>query len=184
MKIIFAIICVMLAGCASYSTKGGKAYLKVPSGVEAGVNQSNDPKAATTQEYEKITETTVQVPGVGPVTTWTKERVGTVIGPAQKNTVAEVGAKLASMRPVMYVGIVVFLFGAASLFWPPLKLIVGSTTTSIVACIAGVAMIALPALIVGHEVLILCVAVGGVVAYWWAHRHGALRGKVEILEKL
>lgn len=148
------------------------------------MRQSNDPKAATTQEYEKVTETTVQVPGVGPVTTRVVERVGTVIGPAQKNTVAEFGAKLASMRPVMYVGIAVFLFGAASLFWPPLKLIVGSTTTSIVACIAGVAMIALPVLVVGHEILILCVAVGGVAAYWWAHRHGELRGKVETLKKL
>lgn len=187
MKPFFIILlCVLpfLTGCPSHSTRGGKAYLKSPSGIEAGVRQSNDPKAATTQEYEKTTETTVQVPGVGPVTTRVVERVGTVIGPAQKNMVAEVGAKLASMRPVMYVGIAVFLFGAASLFWPPLKLIVGSTTTSVVACIAGVAMIALPSVIAGNEILIMCVAIGGVVAYFFAHRHGALRGKVETLEKL
>jgi hypothetical protein len=175
--------CLALTGCAGYSTKGGKSYLKAPSGIQAGVKQSNDPKAATTQEYVKTTETTVQVPGVGPVTTRVVERVGTVIGPAQKNTIAETGAKLASLRPVMYVGIAVFLFGAASLFWPPLKLIVGSTTTSVVACVAGVAMIALPSLIAGNEVLIMCIGVGGVAAYYFAHRHGSLRGKVQVLEK-
>jgi len=172
----------MLTGCASYSTKGGKAYLKSPSGIQAGVKQSNDPKAASTQEYVKTTETTVQVPGVGPVTTKTVERVGTVIGPAQKNTVAEVGAKLASLRPVMYIGILVFLFGAASLVYPPLKLIVGSATTSAVACVAGVAMIALPSLIAGNEILIMCVAVGGLGIWWFAHRHGHARGQLSILE--
>lgn len=176
-------VALMLAcGCSSYSTKGGKSYMKAPSGVEAGLKQSNDPKAASTQEYIKTTEVTTQVPGVGPVTTKTVERVGTVIGPAQKNTVAEVGAKLASLRPVMYVGIAVFLFGAASLVYPPLKLIVGSATTSAVACVAGVAMIALPSLIAGNEILIMCVAVGGVGVWWFAHRHGHVNGKLSVLE--
>ena len=170
-------------GCDSFSIKGGKAYMKSPDGFEAGVKQSSDPKEKTTQEYEKTTETTIQVPGVGPVTTKTVERVGTVIGPAQKNTIAEVGAKLASLRPVMYVGIVVFLFGAASLVYPPLKLIVGSATTSVIACVAGVAMIALPSVIAGNEILIMCIAVGAVGVYWFAHRHGHSRGKIEVLEK-
>jgi uncharacterized membrane protein len=65
------------------------------------------------------------------------------------------------------------------MFWPPLKLIVGSVTTSVVACVAGLALIVLPVLVVGNELLILGVAVGAVVLYWFSHRHGELRGFVD-----
>jgi hypothetical protein len=47
------------------------------------------------------------------------------------------------------------------------------------ACVAGVALIALPSLIVGNELLILCVGVGAVGLYFFSHRHGKLQGFVD-----
>ena len=93
------------------------------------------------------------------------------------------GAKLASLKGVVWVGIALFIFGAASLAWPPLKVIVGSTTTSLVACAAGVALIMLPTLIVGHELLILCAGVVAVIGYWFAHRHGSVHAELKTLKK-
>jgi hypothetical protein len=139
--------------------------------MEAGVVQSQNPQQETTQEYERVNGETT-------------ERVRTKIGAAQKDTAREISAKLSSLRGVVWVGVLVFLFGVGSLFYPPLKLIVGSTTTSAAACVAGLALIFLPSLIAGHEVLILAVGVGAVGVWWVAHRHGHLRGQVsELLKK-
>lgn len=166
MKILFLIpLLFLLAGCA-VPLRGGKASFQSPSGVAGTVQQPQNPKDESTQVWERTD---------GTVT----EKVTTKIGAAQKDVAREMGAKLASLRPVMYVGILIFLFGAASMFWPPLKLIVGSTTTSIVACVAGVALIALPTVIVGNELLIMGVGVGAVVLYWFSHRHGKLQGLVD-----
>lgn len=73
----------------------------------------------------------------------------------------------------------IVFFGLASLFYPPLKLIIGSVTTSAAMVLGGVAMMVLPTLIVGNELLILS-SVGAIVAAWFfAHRHGQLRGLVD-----
>jgi uncharacterized membrane protein YccC len=62
--------------------------------------------------------------------------------------------------------------------WPPLKVIVGSVTTSAALMLGGVALMVLPGMIVGNELLILGV-VGIAVGGWFlAHRHGQLRGQV------
>jgi hypothetical protein len=60
--------------------------------------------------------------------------------------------------------------------WPPLKLVIGSVTTSAAIILGGLALLVLPTLIVGNEVLILggvALTVGG---WFLAHRHGQLRG--------
>ena len=57
-------------------------------------------------------------------------------------------------------GVVVFLFGIASMFYPPLKAIIGSITTSAAITVGGLALIVLPTVIVGNELLIM----GGVAA--------------------
>jgi hypothetical protein len=172
MNKLLLLIPLLLVGCGVLPLRPGKAFFKSPSGWEAGVVQSQNPKQETTQEYER-TE--------GGVT----EKVKTKIGAAQKDTAREIGARLASLKWVVWVGIAVFLFGAASAFYPPLKLIVGSTTTSVAACAAGVALIFLPNIIVGHELIIFCVALGAVGIYWFAHRHGHLRGQVsELIKKV
>jgi hypothetical protein len=162
------------SGCYVPSQKGGHSSFSTPTGLSGGVRQSENPKSDTTQVLERVTRE-VRTDGVVIVT---EEKLNTKIGSAQKDTAREMGAKLASLKGVVWVGIALFVFGAASLVWPPLKAIVGSTTTSLVASAAGIALIMLPSLIVGHEILILCIGVGAVLAYWFAHRHGELRGKL------
>jgi hypothetical protein len=106
------------------------------------------------------------------------EKAGTVLGAAQKDTARELGAKLASLKGVVWVGVGLFVFGLVTLFYPPLRAIIGSVTTSIAITAGGVALMILPSLVVGNELLILggvAVAVGG---WFLAHRHGELRGTV------
>ena len=59
---------------------------------------------------------------------------------------------------------------------PPSELVIGSVTTSAAICAGGLALMVLPTLVVGNELLILGgvgVAVGG---WFLAHRHGRLQG--------
>ena len=100
----------------------------------------------------------------------------TELGAAQKDTARELGAKLSSLKGIVWVGVGLFVFGLASLVWPPLKLVIGSVTTSAALMLGGVALMVLPTLVVGNELMILggvAVAVGG---WFLAHRHGQLRG--------
>ena len=92
-------------------------------------------------------------------------------------------AKLGSLKGVVWIGILVFLFGVASFVWPPLKIIVGgSVTTSAVIAAAGLALIILPSLLVGNEILILSICAGAAGIYFFAHRHGNLKGVIETLK--
>ena len=165
---------LFLAGCSILPLKPGNASITDGNKV-IQVHQSQNPKDSTIQDYRRVTDST----GV------TTEEVHTKIGAAQKDTAREVAAKLSSLKGIVWVGVLLFLFGAASAVYPPLKLLVGgSVTTSAVIAAAGLALIVLPTLIVGHELLILASAVG--LAGWWffAHRHGVLRGQVtELLKK-
>jgi hypothetical protein len=100
------------------------------------------------------------------------------LGAAQKDTARELGAKLSSLKGIVWVGVGLFVFGLASLVWPPLKVVIASVTTSAALMLGGLALMVLPSLIVGNELLILggvVVAVGG---WFLAHRHGQLRGIV------
>jgi hypothetical protein len=76
-----------------------------------------------------------------------------------------------------------FLFGLASLFYPPLRAIIGSVTTSLTMVAGGVALMVLPSLIVGNELLILAVVALGVGGWFFAHRHGQLQGAVDAQSK-
>lgn len=143
-----------------------------PSGFAGGVRQSENPKESSKQIFTRTVEN-------GKIT----EQLDTEIGAAQKDTIAEAAAKLKAMRPVMFVGIALFLFGAASLVWPLLKAIVGSATTSVVAMVAGLALTILPSVVVGNEVLILSIGVGAVALYWFSHRHGSARAEAKILRE-
>lgn len=169
MKFVAALFLALLVGCGSFPLRPGHSGFTSPSGIRGEVQQSQNPKSPTTQKYKRTEE-------AGKVT----EELDTVIGAAQKDVAREVGAKLASLRPVMWVGILIFLFGAASFVWPPFKLLVGgSVTTSAVIATAGLAMIVLPTLIVGNELLILSVGAGAAALYWFANRHGKLQGFVD-----
>jgi hypothetical protein len=128
-------------------------------------------------------------PGEGGSTTFTlaapmpvvereETRAGTELGAAQKDTARELGAKLSSLKGIVWVGVGLFLFGLASLVYPPLKVVVASVTTSAALMFGGLALMVLPSLIVGNELLILAGVAIAVSGWFLAHRHGQLRGIV------
>ncbi len=179
----------------------------------ADLKQPENPAQSATQNFERTTETELPIPaqsrvqevfitpaaqpGEQPVKqektivlsaptvqkTRIVEKAGTMIGAAQKDTAREFGAKLASLKGVVWVGLGLFLFGLASLFYPPLRAIIGSVTTSLAMLAGGVSLMVLPSLIVGNELLILAVVALGVGAWFFAHRHGQLRGTVDAQNK-
>ena len=79
---------------------------------------------------------------------------------------------------ITWAGLALFVFGLASLVWPPLKALIGSVTTSAVITLGGLALVFLPTLIVGNELLILGAVTLVVAAWFLAHRHGHLRGQL------
>ena len=83
------------------------------------------------------------------------------MGAAQKDTARELGAKLSSLKGIVWVGVGLFVFGLVSLVWPPLKAVIGSVTTSAALMLGGVALMVLPSLMVGNELLILGGVGGG-----------------------
>jgi hypothetical protein len=206
MKILcIALMAINLVGCSMTPLKGGKATTSQSAGrIEQSVVQSDNPAAVSKQDQEtvrtksytvpagsKLVETRVTADTSGAlvtnassllisapmaVTEHEETRAKTELGAAQKDTARELSAKLASLKGIVWVGVVVFLFGLASFFYPPLKLIIGSVTTSAAITVGGIALIVLPSLIVGNEILIIggvAVAVGG---WFLAHRHGRLQG--------
>jgi len=113
-----------------------------------------------------------------PVVEREEARARTELGAAQKDTARDLAAKLSSLKGIVWVGVGLFVFGLASLVYPPLRVIVASVTTSVALMLGGVALIVLPAMVVGNELLILGM-VGLVVGAWFlAHRHGQLSGLV------
>jgi hypothetical protein len=109
-----------------------------------------------------------------PVVEREETRARTELGAAQKDPARELGAKLASLKGIVWVGVGLFVFGLGSLVWPPLKLAIGSVTTSAALMLGGVALMVLPSLVVGNELLILG-GVGLAVGAWFlAHRHSHL----------
>ena len=72
-----------------------------------------------------------------------------------------------------------FLFGLASIFYPPLKLVIGSVTTSAAILVGGLALMVLPTLVVGNELWILAGVAAAVGLWFLAHRHGRLQGFVD-----
>lgn len=177
MKYFLFLFLLLITGCVP-AQKGGFGRIWHPSGFVGEVHQSENPKNNTTQDYERITETDTPTP-TGVVHTKIVERSGTKIGASQKDTAREIGARLSSLKGVVWVGILLFIFGAASAVYPPLKLIVGSLTTSVVCIISGVALIALPSVIVGHELVLIGVGVGAVALYWFAHRHASIHSALK-----
>ncbi len=199
MLIDFAVIAVvgLLSGCAMAPLKGGKATMaNRPGGViEQTVVQSDNPAQVSRQDQETVKTRSYTVPAGSrlvstsnqvvvvsapmPVVEHEETRAKTELGAAQKDTARELSAKLASLKGIVWVGVALFLFGLATLFYPPLKLLVGSVTTSAAIIIGGLSLIILPTLIVGNELLILAGVASAVGLWFLAHRHGQLRGLVD-----
>ena len=194
---IFVMFSLLLCGCATQPLKGGKATTRRAGSIEQTLMQSDNPSQASRQDQETVRTRSYTVP-VGsrlessatngatvvvsapmPVVEREETRAKTELGAAQKDTARELGAKLASLKGIVWIGVAMFLFGIASIFYPPLKVLIGSVTTSAAIGAGGLSLMVLPTLIVGNELLILGgvgVAVGG---WFLAHRHGTLRGIVE-----
>jgi len=192
--------------------RGGKATMTSrPAGViEQTVIQSDNPAQVTRQEQETlktrnytmptgsrleesrftyneggIIVTNVQAVIVSapmPVIEKEETRAKTELGAAQKDTARELSAKLASLKGIVWVGVLMFLFGLASMFYPPLQAIIGSVTTSAAILVGGLALMILPSLVVGNELLILAGVASAVGLWFLAHRHGQLRGLVNAAE--
>ena len=180
--------------------------------IEQTVIQSENPAQVSKQTQETVKTKTYTVPagssmvethvvapavaGAAPVTNATalvisapmavvehdETRAATELGAAQKDTARELSAKLASLKGIVWVGVALFLFGLATLFYPPLKLIVGSVTTSCAMIGGGVALMVLPSMIVGNELIILVGVIAAVGLWFFAHRHGQLRGLVDAVK--
>ena len=202
------ILMLSLCGCTIAPLKGGKATTSHSAGrIEQTVVQSDNPAAVSKQDQETVRTKTYTVPagsrlvetrvtadaGGAPITNaqtmiisapmhvteHEETRAKSELGAAQKDTARELSAKLASLKGIVWVGVLVFLFGIASMFYPPLKVIIGSITTSAAITVGGLALIVLPTVIVGNELLIMGGVAAAVGLWFLAHRHGQLRGLVD-----
>ena len=133
MKPITLLLAVLgLAGCTSTAPlKGGKATTlsKPTQGIEQTVVQSDNPAAVSRQEQETVRTRSYTVPtgsrlesgetnGASvvvsapmPVVEREETRAKTELGAAQKDTAREIGAKLASLKGIVWVGVAMFAFG-------------------------------------------------------------------------
>ena len=208
-KLLLIIPVLALAGCTIAPLKGGRATTlsKPTQGIEQTVVQSDNPAAVSKQDQETVRTKTYTVPAGSRlvetrvtadasgapitnaqtmiisapmvVTEHEETRAKSELGAAQKDTSRELSAKLASLKGIVWVGVIVFLFGIASMFYPPLKAIIGSITTSAASTVGGLALIVLPTVIVGNELLIMGGVAAAVGLWFLAHRHGQLRGLVD-----
>ena len=200
---------VLFSGCTLGPLKGGRASTvsKSTQGIEQSVTQGDNPAQSSRQDQEtvrtksytvpagsRMVETRVTADAGGAlvtnasallisapmaVTEHEETRAKTELGAAQKDAARELSAKLASLSGIVWVGVALFLFGLATLFYPPLQVIIGSVTTSVAITAGGLALMILPTLVVGHEMLILFGVAVGVGGWFLAHRYGTLRGMVE-----
>jgi hypothetical protein len=196
--LLLGLVTMALVGCASAPLKGGKATTsQAAGGTLQSLTQGENPAAVSRQDQERVRTRTYTVPAGSrlestatngaavvvsapmPVVEREETRAKTELGAAQKDTARELGAKLASLEGIVWVGMAMFMFGLASIFYPPLKLLIGSVTTSAAICAGGLALMILPTLVVGNELLILAGVATAVGLWFLAHRHGKLQGFVD-----
>lgn len=192
---------LILSGCSLFNDdtriKGGSFHLKTQTGTQLSQRQSQDPKGQTSFETTSERTENLILPAGSLFNVGTnsfkvssnslysitiKDTVKTVQGGSQPNIIGQTIAKLKSLAWLTWLGALVFLFGVVSMFYPPIKLIINSVTTSAAITGAGVLLIALPILLVGHELFILCAVLGAVGIYWFAHRHGSVTGELTALK--
>lgn len=202
------ILTLFVGGCLSRPQKGGKSSVVSSSrDFEAVMQQPENPSQGAKQQLEEQrTETTI-IPAGAVMSVATpsedKSRPPTVVqtsysvpvtnlavivrkasaevGAAQKDTAREIGAVMKGMSGVLYIGVAVFLFGAASLFYPPLKVIVASTTTSLAITASGVVLMVLPSLVASPQTrLLLGLGVlGAIVFLVLSVRNGQKQGFID-----
>ena len=161
------------------TTAPAGTHLTVKSSSNPGVLHPFTAGTTTTEDFTFPSNTVIRIQELSTGTNQ-KDDARTLWAKALAS-LETVKAQLASMQPIMYIGIVLCLFGVASLVYPPLRLIIGSVTTSMVIGITGLCFMVLPVLVVGHQLLILCFGLAAIVLYVFAHRHGQAVGAVKTL---
>lgn len=196
--LILAATVMLMTSCTAPNVKPGRVDTELATQV-----QPENPKDKTQLATERTVEKSFTLPPASvvreinpqtgettefvnsesmPVLLRIYEKVDSSLGAADMS-IAKIAAKLKSMKWVQVVGVFIFLFGAASLVYPPLRAIVASATTSLMISAAGIGLIVLPIVVVGNEVLILAGCVGVAGAYLFIHRYGRKDGENRILKR-
>ncbi len=210
---LLLMVYLLACGCDTIKPlKPGKSAFRSIGGATNSLTQPENPAAVSKQNYdrteeklstipagtkiEQITETPQANTNLPPIvvrriftlqeplieSTKTAERNGAEIGAAHEDTAREIGAKLASMRPVRIMG-AILLLAALAMFHPVIKAITMSTTLQMVCGGAGIALMFLPSIIVGHEGIIIAAGILIPCIWWFAHRHGHMRATVDSIEE-
>jgi len=147
------------------------ATIESPENPQTPTKQTSSEKAVTTYTFPTATTTTTEtkqpdgttitvtevIPAGTKKTVNNAREVVQEIGSAQKDTSREITAKMASMKPVQFVGIALLL-AAAAMFHPVVRTAVGAGKEFQAATAAiGLALVFGPSLFVGNERLILIV---------------------------
>jgi hypothetical protein len=197
------ILTLLMSGCMSPRIKGGKVTHTSPTGTTTQT-QSDDPKSSSSTDLSSVVTQELIIPAGSVIeidspnkkekttittssnTTYAvkmEDKSQTSLGAAQKNVIGETIAKLSQLRWVSYLGAAMFIFGLASLFYPPLRAIISSYTTSLVIAGGGLLLIILPTLIVGNELLIFGVIFGVVILYFFVYRYAGASREVKVLRQ-
>jgi hypothetical protein len=112
----------------------------------------------------------------------TEEKVNSENGAAQKNNLGAAIATLKSLSWLTYLGAAMIIFAIASAFWPPLKLLVNSLTTSVFIGLGGLAFILIPSLVAIHPGLLCAGIIGAILIYWGAHHHSAISSELKTIK--
>lgn len=105
------------------------------------------------------------------------ETVMQEIGPTLRDESAVMRARAAALRPAQWLGLALIGLGVAAGIIPGLRAFIGSGTTIAGMVIGGTGLALSPALVPGREAIVMTAVLVLLAIYWWAHRHGELRGK-------
>ena len=112
--------------------------------------------------------------GETTITTRDLHEVTTILPAAQKDVARTESARAAALRPVQIIGILLVLVAVAG-FTPWVRPIIGSTTTTVLIGVVGVALIVLCSLLPrASSTWLLAVPIFPLI-WWIAHRHGQLK---------
>jgi hypothetical protein len=205
---MFALSGCALFQSAPKPQKGGSATVTRPSATAPAsvtITQPENPTGSSKQETKEQEATTYIFPQATEVVTETKQVDGSSIvvtekipagtkkivtssrdvkqeiGAAQKDDSREITAKLASFKPVQYVGIALLLV-AAAMFHPLVRgAIGGGKEIQMATAGIGVALIFGPSLFVGNERLILLGGLAALLITYGLSRLAYYKGKHDVV---